>query len=287
MQRDDVGRGAVVVTGASTGIGRAAALHLDGLGFRVYAGVRREPDAESLRAEGSPRLAPLLLDVTDADVIETAAKTVAAEVGEAGVAGLVNNAGIGVIGPLEFLPLDGLRRVLEVNVVGVVAVTQAFLPLVRRAGGRVVMVGSSSGILATPFAGAYCASKFAVEALADALRAEVRPWGLHVAVVEPGNIDTPIWEKTQRDAGEFEKGVPNAARSLYGDEMAAVRRYVEESARQAAPAATCSRAIEHALVARRPRTRYRVGNDARLEVFLARWVPDRLRDRILARMLGA
>lgn len=280
-------RGGVVVTGSSTGIGRAAALHLDRLGFTVYAGVRREPDGESLRAEASARLRPLLLDVTDAAAIEAAAKSVADERGGAGLAGLVNNAGIGVGGPLEFLPLDELRRVLEVNVVGVLAVTQAFLPLLREARGRVVIVGSSSGILATPFAGPYCASKFAVEALADALRAELRPWGMQVSVVEPGNIDTPIWGKTQRYADELEARVPEAAHKLYGDAIAAMRRYLERSARTGAPVETCSRAIEHALSARRPRTRYLVGNDARLEAFLARWVPDRLRDRILARLLGA
>jgi NAD(P)-dependent dehydrogenase (short-subunit alcohol dehydrogenase family) len=280
-------RGAVVISGASTGIGRATALHLDRLGFRVYAGVRREPDGQSLRREASERLAPVILDVTDAPSIEAAEKTVASEVGEAGLAGVVNNAGIGAGGPLEFVPLDELRSVLEVNVVGVMAVTQAFLPLVRRARGRIAIVSSSSGRLAAPFAGPYCASKFAVEALADSLRVELRPWGIEVALIEPGAVDTPIWGKTQRYADELEARLSEEERRLYHDVIPTLRRQLEENARGAASPDTCARAIEHALTARRPRTRYLVGRDARLETFLGRFVPDRLRDWIIARMLAA
>ena len=165
--------GAVVITGASTGIGRATALHLDRLGYRVFAGVRQEADAESIRQRSSARLSPVFLDVTAAASIQAAATLVAAEVGETGLAGVVNNAGIGLGGPLEFFPIDELRRQFEINIVGPLAVTQAFLPLIRRGRGRIVLVGSISSRRASPIAGPYNASKFALEALADALRLEL------------------------------------------------------------------------------------------------------------------
>lgn len=278
--------GAVVITGASSGIGRATALRLARSGFRVYAGVRSDPDAESLRSEGLAGLAPLHLDVTDADALAAAADRVGSEVGERGLAGLVNNAGIGVGGPLEYIDLGDLRRQLEVNVVGPVAVTQAFLPLLRRGGGRVVMVGSISGRLAAPFAGPYAASKFALEALCDSLRVELAPWGLQVSLVEPGDIDTPIWDKTQRYADEAEARLPAEGRERYGEAIAHVRERLRESARNASPPSRCAEAIEHALTARRPRTRYLVGGDAVAQAWLARLLPDRLRDRLITRIIS-
>jgi NAD(P)-dependent dehydrogenase (short-subunit alcohol dehydrogenase family) len=282
----ELGRGAVVVTGASTGIGRATALHLDRLGFRVFAGVRREPDAESLRRDGSPRLEPVRIDVTEAKSLAAAAARVAGETGDAGLAGVVANAGIGLGGPLEFVPLDDLRRQLEVNVVGVVATLQAFLPAVRRARGRVIIVGSNSGRLAAPFAGPYAASKFAVEAIADSLRVELRPHGVQVALIEPGAIATPIWDKTQRYADEAMAQMPEEAKRLYAEGLATVLRSLEQSARGALPPERCARAIEHALTARRPRTRYPVGAEAWISTLVARFVPDRIRDRLITKILA-
>jgi NAD(P)-dependent dehydrogenase (short-subunit alcohol dehydrogenase family) len=276
---------AVVVTGASTGIGRAAALHLDSRGFHVFASVRREPDASSLRGEASPRLRTLILDVTDAASLAAAAKEVEAALGDEGLAGVVANAGIGVGGPVEFVPLDELRNVLEVNAVGVVATLQAFAPLVRRAGGRMVVVSSSSGRMSAPFAGPYAASKFAVEALCDALRVELRPFGIHVALIEPGDVETPIWDKSQRYADKLEARLPEEGKRFYGDLIPRVRERLEKSSRSAASPEGCARAIEHALVARRPKTRYPVGVDARIQAALARWLPDRWRDALLDRLL--
>jgi NAD(P)-dependent dehydrogenase (short-subunit alcohol dehydrogenase family) len=231
----------VVITGASTGIGRDAALHLDRNGFRVFAGVRRESDAESLRNEASPKLEPLLLDVTDAAAIAAAAKRVDAEVGSAGLAGLVNNAGIGIGAPIEFLDLDELRRQLEVNVVAVVAVTQAFLPALRRARGRLVNVGSIGGRVSQPLVGPYSASKFAMEAISESERMELAPFGIDVSLIEPGAIATAIWEKTQTYAGGMLQTLPPAANELYGDAVRSVLAILEYQQRVAIPPAATSR----------------------------------------------
>ncbi|HEX7049487.1 MAG TPA: SDR family oxidoreductase [Longimicrobiales bacterium] len=276
--------GAVVVTGASKGIGRACALRLDRRGFRVFAGVRRAADGDALRAEGSDRLTPIHLDVTDADAIAAAADAVAAAE-NAGLAGLINNAGIAIAGPLEFLPPDALRRQLEVNVVGLVAVTQAFLPLLRRGRGRIVNIGSIAGVSALPFVGAYAASKHAVEALTDALRIELLPWGMQVAVIEPGGIATPIWETSIETAERLARDYPPEAEAYYGTAMEAVRRAAEHAAQHGGSPDSVARAVEHALTAARPRTRYLVGADARLRAAL-RFLPDRLRDRLIAWRLG-
>lgn len=275
---------AVVVTGASTGIGHACALHLDRLGFTVFAGLRREADAEALRGQASGRLTPVMLDVTRPHEIQQAAGRVAEAVGEAGLAGLVNNAGIAVGGPLEFLPIDALRHQLDVNLVGQVAVTQAFLPLLRRGSGRIIHIGSLSGVIALPFIGAYSASKFALEAVADALRVELRPWNIHVSIVEAGEIDTPIWNKSLAGADEMLASLPPQGRAWYGTVLAGVRGRLAE--RRGLPADRVAGAVVHALTARRPKTRYRVGRGVRLKIFFWRILPDRLRDWLIAQVLG-
>lgn len=278
--------GTVVITGASTGIGEACALHLDKLGFRVFAGVRKQADGEALKGRASERLTPVPLDVTDERTITAAVETVARAAGDTGLAGLVNNAGIAVAGMLEFMPLAALRHQLEVNVLGPIAVTQAFLPLLRKGPGRVVNIGSNSGLLSTPFLGAYCASKFALEALTDALRLELRPWGIKVSIIEPGSIQTPIWEKSSAAAKQLLEGLPRQAHELYGEAIEAVRKAAAKSAAAAIPAAAVARAVTHALTAKHPKTRYRVGTDATFQALLARYVPDRLRDALVARYLG-
>ncbi len=176
----------VLITGASTGIGEACALWLQDRGYRVFAGVRKSTDAEALQQKSKGHLTPVLLDVADEASIREAVQFVLTQ--EPKLEGLVNNAGIAVAGPLEFVPLQELRRVLEVNVVGQVAVTQAFLPLLREARGRVVLMSSISGRVAAPLMGPYAASKFALEAIGDALRRELAPWGIEVSIIEPGNL---------------------------------------------------------------------------------------------------
>ncbi|MCP4639223.1 MAG: SDR family oxidoreductase [bacterium] len=280
---------AILITGASTGIGAACAEMSARDGHRVFAGVRKLEDGERLveRAGEVPgAIYPVILDVTKPDQIAEARSAVSAALGATPLYGLVNNAGIAVAGPLEFVPVDQFRYQLEVNVTGQIAVTQAFLPLLRPAPGRIVFIGSTSGIFSTPFVGAYCASKFAIEAVADALRAELRPWKIDVSVIQPGPIETPIWEKSEDAANQFVRDQPPEALELYGGAIKAIRRYMAEFRRKTIPAERVADLVRHALFARRPRTRYLVGKGARLEKFLGRWVPDRLRDAIVCRELG-
>ncbi len=277
-------QGAVVITGASTGIGRATALFLDRNGFQVFAGVRRDADAESLRKEASENLHPIQLDVVDGRSIEASRKTVVEALGEGGLAGLVNNAGISVGGPFEFLDLDELRRQMEVNFVGPVAVTQTFLPLLRKARGRVVNVSSIGGRMAAPIIGAYAASKFAIEAFSDSLRLELSPWGMHVCVIEPGAIATPMFEKGQTNA---ERSIAQASQQeieLYGSAIDAVRTVFGKMEKSAVPPERVAKAIHRALTAKRPRTRYVVGPDAKVQSLLASVLPDRVRDGLVKRL---
>ena len=280
--------GSIVVTGASTGIGEACALHLDGRGFRVFAGVRREVDGGALKQKASDRLTPVILDVTDAASIKSAADTVAASIGEAGLSGLVNNAGIAVAGPLEFLPIDELRRQFEVNVIGQIAVTQAFLPLLRKGHGRIINMGSIAGKSALPFTGPYCASKFALEALTDSLRMELLPWNIPVSIIEPAYVTTPIWQKSLREGERVTAMLPPRAHELYGHAIASMGNIVFNIRKTAlnndVPADVVARAVEHALTAKKPRTRYLVGSAALLRVVLG-MLPDRTRDRLITRRL--
>jgi NAD(P)-dependent dehydrogenase (short-subunit alcohol dehydrogenase family) len=285
MGTNGIGNGQIVViTGASTGIGRASALRLDAMGFQVMAGVRKPADGEAL-AEGRPRIQPLIIDVTDEETIRTAAGKVEATAGDRGIAGLVNNAGIGVGGPMEFVPMDELRRQFEVNLFGQVAMTQAFLPLLRKGRGRIVNIGSIGGRLASPFIAPYSASKFALEAITDALRIELRPWGINVAIVEPGSIATDIWDKAKKTTDDLERDLSPEAHALYGETIGAVRTFIADAEKRAIPADRVAKAVAHALTAKRPKTRYLVGTDARMQAAAATVLPDRVMDRLILRQL--
>jgi NAD(P)-dependent dehydrogenase (short-subunit alcohol dehydrogenase family) len=273
----------VLITGASTGIGRACAVHMDRLGWRVFAGIRQESDAASLRSEGSERLIPALLDVADAASIRDASTAVDAALGADGLSGLINNAGVAFGGPIEYLDLDEMRRTFEVNFFGLIAVTQAVLPLLRRGHGRIVNMSSISGWIAAPFLSPYNTSKFALEALSDALRVELHPWDIRVAVIEPGAIHTPIWDKGKATARDLLDNAPAASRSLYGKAM---QRFVDSLGAHGIQAEVVARAAAHALTSRSPKTRYAIGPDA-AAVRLFRFLPDRLRDRFfLSRPMG-
>lgn len=275
--------GTVVITGASTGIGHAAALRAAAAGFTVYAGVRSEADAERLRAAG---LRPLTIDVTDGATIAAAAAEVGEAVGAAGLAGLVNNAGIAVSGPLEFIPIEDWRRQLEVNVIGQVATIQAFLPLLRAGRGRIVNVSSIGGRIALPLVGPYAASKFALEAVSDSLRRELRGQGVEVSLIEPGGVKTPIWDKGLSEADRIEAATPPEGLRLYGGLIGALRRQVETIATKTGiEPAEVAEPILHALTAEKPRTRYLVGRDAKLRWAIAKRIPDRVFDRLIASQL--
>jgi NAD(P)-dependent dehydrogenase (short-subunit alcohol dehydrogenase family) len=272
--------GTVVITGASTGIGRASALRLARAGFAVLAGVRRDEDGAALRAEDG-RIEPVLVDVTDAGQIAALAE----RVGGAPLAGLVNNAGIAVAGPLEGVPLDELRRQYEVNVFGLLAVTQALLEPIRAGRGRIVNVGSIGGRINTPFVGPYSSSKAAVRSLSASLRRELRPWGIQVALVEPGALDTPIWRKGEEGAQETIAALPERVRTLYARPLEALVAATRKIAAGAASPDDAAQAIEHALTAERPRTLYTVGRQARLQGALHSALPPRAFDALVARAM--
>jgi NAD(P)-dependent dehydrogenase (short-subunit alcohol dehydrogenase family) len=276
---------AVLITGSSTGIGEACALELGKRGFHVYAGVRRQSDGQRLQ-QAAAQLTPLIIDVTAADSIAAAAATLRNALGSAGLAGLVNNAGIGVGGPLEIIPLDDLRRQLEVNVIGQIAVTQAMLPLLRAARGRIVNIGSMNGALAPPYMGPYAASKYALEALSDALRLELRNAGVKVSIVEPGPIATPIWQKSLAATDHLTEVASPELAEFYRADQDAMRRAVEQIAAAAWPVEHVVRAVVHALSARRPKIRYFIGWRTRLSFKAFKMVPDRIRDGIVRRALG-
>jgi NAD(P)-dependent dehydrogenase (short-subunit alcohol dehydrogenase family) len=277
----------IVVTGASTGIGRASTLALLAEGFEVFAGVRNEDAAAALRELAPPgtrdRLHALQLDVTNAEQIHAAAVRVAAVVGERGLWGLFNNAGIVVSGPLETLPIDGLRRQLEVNVIGQVAVTQAFIPLLRQARGRILTTGSIAGFFAAPALGPYSMSKHAIEAFSDALRRELRPWGIDVSLLEPGGIATDIWGKGASEFDEILKSPPPGLVERYGGLVEALRKAAAESAANASPTSVVERAVVHVFTAARPRTRYRMGKDSTSRKVLVQ-LPDRWVDALVAKV---
>jgi NAD(P)-dependent dehydrogenase (short-subunit alcohol dehydrogenase family) len=278
------GRRAVVITGASTGIGAASAMELSRRGFLVFAGVRKPVDGQRLKNQ-SAEIVPLILDVTSAGQIAAAAEAVSLVVGEAGLAGLVNNAGIVVAGPLEALPLDQLRLQLEVNVVGQLAVMQAFLPLLRKARGRIVNIGSLNGRIAAPYLAAYAASKHALEAMTDALRVELRTWGIQVSMIEPGATTTPIWEKSIAAADALTNKVDDKYVELYQHDLDAVRQATRKLAASALPVESVTRCVVHALTARRPSARYPVGLKVNLLLRAYKWIPDRIWDLIVARSL--
>jgi NAD(P)-dependent dehydrogenase (short-subunit alcohol dehydrogenase family) len=283
-------RPAVLITGASRGIGEACAVRLARDGFRVYAGVRRDEDGLALIRSAGEAIAPVQLDIEDSSQIHAAAARIADETGGRGLQALVNNAGIAVAGPLEFLPLDTLRRQLEINVVAQIAVTQAFMPLLRRAraspqgdhrAGRILFMSSVSGRSALPFTGAYAASKHALEAAADALRVELRPFGISVTLVEPGVIATPIWETSAVAAARHLSERRGEIDEYYGTVLAAMQRRVARGMK-GLPPERVAEAVSHALTARRPRARYVVGRDARIRILLQKLLPVRVRDAIIA-----
>jgi len=272
---------AVIITGASSGIGKACALHLDKKGFMVFAGVRKASDGIELYDKSSGRITPLPVDVTVPQSVEEAKLKVIQIIAKRGIVlDLVNNAGITIGGPLEFLAPEDLKTELEVNLIGVVRVTQAFLPMIRQFKGRIVNMSSTSGLIAFPFLGPYAASKFALEAISDSWRIELMPWGITVSIIEPGDVATPIWDKSLTLIDHMVKHWPEQAFKLYGPIMA----LHDKIKRHGIPPEEVAKAVEHALSSRHPRPRYRVGQH-RVLMDVVRRLPSGIRDRIIARQL--
>ncbi|MCB9664933.1 MAG: SDR family oxidoreductase [Alphaproteobacteria bacterium] len=269
----------VLVTGASTGIGRATAELLAEDGWEVLAGVRRDTDADAVRAD---RIHPVQLDVTSPDDLAALPGRVRELLGTERLDGLVNNAGVAVAGPLEALDLEELRWQLEVNVVGLVGVTQAVLPALRAATGRVVNIGSTGSRVTPPFMGPYTASKHAVVAINDALRQELARFGMQVVLLEPGAIATPIWDKGEAEIARRREAPSDPREALYPEVVDEMARIIAQQARVGIPARAVAEVVRHALTARRPRARYPVGRDAQVVTFLGRHLPPRWMDRLIA-----
>lgn len=267
----------IVITGASTGIGRATALHLDRLGFKVFAGVRREVDGDTLEQDASGRLTPLMLDVTDSDCVAAAVDTVTRATGGK-LFGLVNNAGLSLNGPLELVPLAAMRQLLEVNVLGLLAVTQAFIPLLRERKGRLINVSSGHGLLAIPDKSVYAASKFAVQAISDSLRVELRPFGVSVSSVVVGKVNTEVLGKIVADRERMVSAAAPELVQLYAPLLEFFDKEVK-GLPGIEPEAVAE-VVASVLTAKKPRARYLVGPGARKMKNLAR-VPVTLRDRMM------
>jgi NAD(P)-dependent dehydrogenase (short-subunit alcohol dehydrogenase family) len=278
----------VVVTGASSGIGRATALRLAGAGWHVFAGVRKPEDGESLRAAvaSGPEITPLLMDVTDAAQIKAAAESVTEHVGAAGLNALVDNAGIGVTSPMELVSTDALRNLFEVNVFGQVAVTQAFVALLRQARGRLVVLGSIGGRMTPPFGGPLAASKSAIASLADAFRQELAPWGIRVVLLEPGSIRTAAVDKVQTDAVAATNAYSSDEAGLYRDSyLGMIEAAMAREANGSSPTVVGD-LVAKVLTKSRPRARYVVGKDARLLANLTRVTPTLLFDAMRRKLFG-
>jgi NAD(P)-dependent dehydrogenase (short-subunit alcohol dehydrogenase family) len=275
-----------LVTGASTGMGRATVLRLAADGYRVFAGVRKEADGQALvrDAAGRGNVVPVKLDVTDAGQIAAAVETVTVAVGEAGLAALVNNAGVGVFGPLELAPLETIRRQFEVNVTGQVAVTQAFLPLLRQARGRIVMIGSIGDRAAMPFGEPLGASKAAIALMAEALRQELAPWDVKVILIKPASIRTEAVDKFEADAEKTIASFTDGGRALYAETYRRMVNAALPRLRRGSSPDVVANAIAGALAAPRPRSHYLVGKDSRRLAALSAVLPDRAFDAIRRRL---
>src|SRR4051794_9358417 len=271
----------VLVTGAARGIGRATALRLAGAGWNVIAGVRRAEDGSKLAAEAGASVTSLTLDITDAEQVAALDQALPARLDA-----VVNNAGIVVGGPVEAVPLDDLRRQLEVNLVGQVAVTQAVMPRLRESRGRAVFVSSLSGRVATPMTGPYNASKFALEGLVDALRMEVRPWGVRVVLVEPAQTDTDMWRDAEAAFHGAVAALAPEQRELYAGHIEGYRKSIPRSQKMASSVDGVAETIERALTASRPRARYVVGLGPRVQGVMSSLAPTAAMDAVLRTATG-
>jgi NAD(P)-dependent dehydrogenase (short-subunit alcohol dehydrogenase family) len=279
----------VLVTGASTGIGWTTSLELAGKGWRVFASVRKEADAKKLRGASSGKITPVIMDIVDYESVKRGAREIEKLLGGAGLDGLFNNAGISVQGPMEIIPIEMFEQQLRVNVSGQVFVTQTFLPLVRAARGRIVFMSSENGRITTPLTGHYSASKHAIEAVANSLRMELRPFGIRISLIEAGTVKTAIWEKYEDFGNTLMRSLTSDAKQLYATELNALANAQGILKNMGFPAKRVARAAYRALTSRWPKARYVVGNDARalilFNAILPTWMMDRIQNAVV-RFLG-
>ena len=271
----------VLVTGAARGIGKSIVEHLSSRGWDVIAGVRSEQDAEAVTGLSPQSISSVILDVTSADDIAALDEALPERLDA-----IVNNAGIAVGGPMEAVSADEWRKQLKINVIGQLAVTQAAIPRLRKSGGRIVFISSVNGRLSMPLIGAYCASKFALEAAADALRMELRPWHIPVVIIEPAQTDTDMWRTADTMVEQTEAALTAEQRTLYAEHIAGMKKMILMSQKIAVPAEKVSAVVEEALTERRPRARYVVGLGNKLQVALVTNLPTRARDRLLRLVSG-
>lgn len=267
----------ILITGSSSGIGRSTALLLARKGHTVFAGVRNSKDGEDLKKENS-KIIPVILDVCKEDQIQKAFEQISAH----GLDALINNAGIAIGGPLEFIKIEDFRNQMEINVIGQVAVTQKFLPLLTKSRGRIVFVGSMSGFFTWPLFSPYSASKHALEAVADALRREVRDIGVKVVLVQPGAIKTSIWDKGQDYVQKIRKSLPERAEKVYGPVMKLVEKRISWASKNGVKPDLVAEVILDSIKSKNPKARYLVGKDARIAKTMSRWIPDRTMDKMIS-----
>ncbi len=272
---------AIIVTGASTGIGKATALHLDKLGFKVFAGVRKEADGQALSKEGSDKLSPIFLDVTDGDSVAAAVNTVT-EVTGGTLYGLVNNAGLSLNGPLELVPTSEIKQLMDVNVLGLLAVTKAFLPLLRQSQGRIINISSGHGLLAVPDKSVYAASKFAVQAITDSLRVELSPFDVSVSSIVVGKVDTAVLGKIVADRDKMIEAAPTEVVKLYSPLIEYFDKEVKEL--PGIPALEVGKIVAQALTTEKPKAQYLIGPGAKKMKNLAR-LPVGLRDWLMVKAI--
>ncbi|OIP98451.1 MAG: hypothetical protein AUK55_02850 [Syntrophobacteraceae bacterium CG2_30_61_12] len=280
-------RRVVFISGTSSGIGKACAIDLARHGYRVFAGVRSEAAGYRLTARMPQQITPIELDITKAGDIRAAAASIDRLLGQGeGLDVIVNNAGITVPGAVECVALEDVRRQLEVNVIGHVALTQALLPLLRRTRGRIINIGSIMGRFVMPLSGPYAMSKFAMRAINDAWRRELRPWGIDVVLIEPGSVESAIWDKIDSEAAQYKGKLNAAARDRYANIEASLVATWKRAHRMAIPADTVARAIRRSIEKKRPKPHLFVGPDAHGLALVSRFLPDSCLDWMIGKITG-
>jgi len=275
----------VLISGTSTGIGKALSLELDRQGYQVFAGVRNQNDAEALRSQASPQLTTVILDVTNPETISTTCREIGDKT-DGELSCLVNNAGISISGAMEFIPIRDFRQQMEVNLIGQLELTQACLAMIRKSSGRVIFVSSVNGSLATPFIGPYSISKAALISLADALRIELVPWGISVSVLVVGSVQTPIWEKSSRAAGEILRRMPPEAWNLYGNMQKRTGAYYAQRGRKGMRAEKMAVMTRRILEKSHPKEYVLIGWDAVMIELMTKLLPVHLRDWLVRWQMG-